>query len=115
MTYTGTTPHSKKSSQRDTRTPANEHKGIPIAMRLVARRLNRSAVEAPLANPAGVHVDEIGMRIIAHSAASERQRGLPQFQSVHAGHSQIDGLGLDVQAVLGHAGGMGAQSGIAFW
>ena len=49
------------------------------------------------------------MRIVAHTAASQRESRLAQFERVDAGHPQIDGFSLNVKAVLGDSCGASAE------
>ena len=60
----------------------------------------RRTVEAPLPNTADVQVNEVRVRIVAHTAASQTESSLAQFEGVDAGHPQIDGFRLNVKAVL---------------
>jgi hypothetical protein len=67
------------------------------------------AVETPLANATYVQVDEVRMRIVAYTAASQSESSFAQFERVDAGHPQIDGFRLNVKAVLCDSGGVRAE------
>src|SRR5271154_937108 len=54
-------------------------------------------------------MDEVGVRIVAHAAALQGQRGAAELEGVDAGHAQVDGFRLDVQTVFGDAVGVRAQ------
>ena len=45
-------------------------------------------------------MDEIRMRIITNAAARQSQRRLTQLKRINAGHSQINRLRLNMQAVF---------------
>jgi hypothetical protein len=69
--------------------------------------------ELPAADGANVYVDKFFAGIITDSTASKREGCIPQFPGTGAGHPDINGHGLHVQAVLGHPARMPAQVAIA--
>ena len=54
-------------------------------------------------------MDEVRVRIVAHTAASQSESSLAQFERVDAGHPQIDSFRLNVKAVLGDSCGVSAK------
>jgi len=62
-----------------------------------------------LPNTADVQVDEVRVRIVAHTAASQSESSLAQFERVDAGHPQIDSFRLNVKTVLCDSRGMSTE------
>src|SRR5579862_4782667 len=63
----------------------------------------------PAAYTADIHVNETGLRVVTHAAATQGESGVAQPRGTDSRKLDIDGFGLHVQAMLGHAGGMLAQ------
>ena len=80
-----------------------------IPIRLIARSEACGTVETPLPDPAGVNVDEVRVRIVADSAASEGESCKAQRKGVDAGHTQVNGFRLNVKAVSSDTGGASAK------
>src|SRR5579863_8030025 len=79
-----------------------------LAKVIPARLGNLPAAHAP-----DVDMNEVGVGIVADTAASERQRGVPDTGSRNAGQANVDGLGLHMHAMQGDAGRMGPQELVA--
>ena len=47
---------------------------------------------SPEAHAPGVEVDEVGLGIVAHAAAAEGERDLPELAGWEAGQANINGL-----------------------
>jgi hypothetical protein len=58
-------------------------------------------------------MNEIRTGIVAHAAAVKGKGDIAQASSFYAGYSEIDGLRLDVQAILGNPFAMGAKKLVA--
>jgi hypothetical protein len=58
-------------------------------------------------------VNEIGARVVPDAATAKRQRGFPDSGRFCAGQTNVDGLGLHVETLLGDAGSMGPQELVA--
>jgi hypothetical protein len=54
-------------------------------------------------------MDEVRVRIVAHTAASQSESSLAQFERVDAGHPQVYSFRLKVKAVLRDSRGMSAE------
>src|SRR6266481_5781307 len=67
------------------------------------------AIETPLADPAGVDMDEVRVRIVAHAAPTQGESRFAQLERVDAGHTQVDRFRLNVKAVFGGSGGVSAK------
>jgi hypothetical protein len=53
-----------------------------------------------LPNAADIHVNEVRMRIVAHTAASQGKRAAVRFERVDARYPQINGFLLNVKTVF---------------
>src|SRR6476620_4345284 len=58
--------------------------GLPVSWLIAGDEIRRT-VETPLPNAADVQVDEVRVRIVAHTAASQTESSLTQFEGVDAG------------------------------
>ena len=76
---------------------------------LIAGEQAGRAIETPLADTAGIDVDEIRVRVVANAAAMEGESCFAQLERVDARHAQVDGFGLNVEAVLGDAVSVSAK------
>jgi hypothetical protein len=57
----------------------------------------------PAAYSAYVHMNKIGLRVIAHAPAAQGQRRIANLCARNSGNANIDGLRFHVLAVLGNA------------
>lgn len=69
----------------------------------LARRPGSVADRLPGPDAAGIDVDEIRRRVVAHAPAPDVQRGRAQLRQRHVVQADIDGLSYHVQAVGRHA------------
>ena len=58
-------------------------------------------------------MNEVVAAIVAYAAAMEFQRSIAQLRRIDAGHTDVDGHGLHVQAVLGHGRRAASQKFVA--
>src|SRR5882757_7584027 len=76
------------------------------------RRLRCASSFLPIANGAGIDMDEARARIEADAAHTERTRDLPDLKHRYAGHSDVHGVAFHVLAVVGHAAADARQPGV---
>ena len=86
----------------------SSREGISVSG-LAARDEAGRAVETPLPNAADVQMDEVRVRIVAHTAASQSESSLAQFERVDAGHPQVNSFRLNVKAVPCNSRGMSSE------
>ena len=66
-----------------------------------------------MSDAADVDVHKVGLAIVSDPTTLERQGGGAQLGSGYAGHPDVNGHGLHMQAVGGDAGGVTAKESVA--
>src|SRR6185369_9205752 len=75
---------------------------------------SRRAMLLPVADRAGVEMDETGPRIESDAAHLQRACGHADLEHRHAGEADVHGVAVDVLAVARHAAAYARQPGIGF-